>query len=105
MSRLTVYWPDECDAMMAGSAEAPVIVSFPRHSTAVRSARSAPPKLDVVARARALFENRRCRHCGYPVVQPLELDDALVNQSGLEIPGTATLEGFRCCSCDAEWFI
>jgi len=66
---------------------------------------SAPVQLDVISRARVLFENRRCRHCGYPVVQPVELDDALVNSSGLEIPGTATLIGFECQSCEAMWSV
>lgn len=111
MSRLTVYWPDECDAMMAATTPAAAkILPFSRRtpSRQTPSRQSTPvhaPRMDVIARARVLFENRRCRHCGYPVIKPLELDDALVNQSGLEIPGTASLIGFQCQSCDAEWFL
>ena len=100
MSRLSVYWPDECETAFTTTAEAPMILPF-----SSRTRGEAPPQVDVVARARALFDNRRCRHCGYPVVQPLEEDDALVNSSGLEIPGTATLIGFQCRSCDATWSV
>jgi len=98
MSRLSVYWPDECDSTMAAGKNRPTILPFPR-----RHAVESGPRLDVIARARLLFANRRCRNCSYPVVEPLELDDAMTNSSGLEIPGTATLVGFRCQSCDAEW--
>jgi hypothetical protein len=100
MSRLSVFWPEECDSFSTATAAAPMILPFPG-----LTARRSPPQLDVVSRARAMFENRRCRHCGYPVVEPLEEDDALVNSSGLEIPGTATLVGFRCRSCEASWSI
>ena len=99
MSRLSVYWPDECD-LASTSGEAPMILPFPGQSST-----QAPAKLDVISRARILFENRRCTHCGYPVVKPVELDDALVNSTGLEIPGTATLIGFECRGCKATWSI
>ena len=69
MSRLSVYWPDECD-LASTSGEAPMILPFPGHRST-----QAPARLDVISRARILFENRRCTHCGYPVVRPLELDD------------------------------
>ena len=101
MSRLSVYWPDECDSGSTAVAEAPMIIPFPRGILC----EAPPPRLDVVSRARALFENRRCRHCRYPVVVPLEHDDALMNSSGLEIPGTATLVGFECHSCRASWSV
>ena len=103
MSRLSVYWPEECASASTAVAEAPMIIPFPRRSR--NNEALPPPRLDVVSRARTLFENRRCRHCGYPVVEPLELDDALVNVSGLEIPGTATLVGFQCQSCQASWSV
>jgi hypothetical protein len=110
MSRLTVFWPDECDAVMAATAPAARILPFSRpvRSRMTGSQQSAPvqePRMDVISRARVMFENRRCRHCAYPVVKPLELDDALVNKTGLDIPGTATLVGFQCQSCEREWFI
>ena len=110
MSRLSVYWPDECGSTPFGStstavADEPRIIPFPgTRPRSSRSTREEAPKLDVISRARLLFANRQCRHCSYPVVEPLELDDAEVNRQGLEIPGTSTIVGFRCHSCDAEWF-
>lgn len=100
MSRLSVYWPDESDMASTAVADARMILPFPR-----RSRGETPLRLDVVTRARLMFDNRRCRHCAYPVVEPMELDDSLVNSSGLEIPGTATLVGFQCKSCDASWSV
>jgi hypothetical protein len=96
MSRLSVYWPD--DSKSTSAVVEPVILRFP-------GAQGDEPRerLDVITRARVLFENRRCRHCSYPVVEPQELDDGLVNSTGLEIPGTATLVGFKCRSCRKTW--
>ncbi len=111
MSRLSVYWPDEYGSTHGRStatavAVEPWIIPFPGTlSRSNRSTRGETPKLDVISRARLLFANRQCRHCAYPVVEPLDLDDAEVNRQGLEIPGTATIVGFRCHSCDAEWFV
>jgi hypothetical protein len=98
MSRLSVYWPDETERANPQAARRAVL-PFPSR-TDKRTA-----SLNVIERARVLFNNRRCRHCAYPVVEPLELDDALTNSSGLEIPGSATLVGFRCQSCDCEWYL
>ena len=101
MSRLSVYWPDEADSAVATMDE-PMILPFPNSRLGLR-AHSEPPIMDVVTRARLLFENRKCRGCGYPVVEPVELADSAVNHSGLAIPGTATLIGFRCNGCKNEW--
>lgn len=98
MSRLSVYWPEDCGASTAVLTKN--ILPFPREVDGGGGC-----QMDVVSRARLLFQNRRCRHCGYPVVEPMELDDALVNSSGREIPGTATLIGFQCQSCEATWSI
>ncbi len=98
MSRLSVFWPEECGSAATVVADEPQILPFPKRSVTRSSFR-----LDVISRARLLFENRKCRHCNYPVVESIELDDAEVNRQGLEIPGTATIVGFRCQSCDAEW--
>lgn len=104
MSRLSVFWPDEVCSDTAIVPNEPRIIPFPS-----RASRSQPepneshPKLDAISRARLLFSNRLCRHCHNPLVEPLHLNDALVNRQGLEIPGTATIIGFRCRSCDAEW--
>ncbi len=104
MSRLSVYWPDEYVSTSTIVADEPRIIPFPGTlPRSCRSTREEAPKLDVISRARLLFANRQCRQCRYPVVELLELDDAEVNRQGLEIPGTSTIVGFRCHSCDAEW--
>lgn len=104
MSRLSVYWPDEYGSPSTAVADEPRIIPFPGIPLrSIQPTRDATPKLDVISRARLLFANRRCRQCRYPVVEPLNLDDAQVNRQGLEIPGTATIVGFRCHACDAEW--
>ena len=59
--------------------------------------------LDAVDRARVIYVNRTCQHCRRTTVVPLELQDAFLNRNLMPIPGTATLVGFRCCSCGSEW--
>ena len=112
MSRLSVYWPDECEAVTTAVLDEPQLLQFPRsrkrssvESRVVsdRTLCEEAPRLDVIARARLLFSNRQCCRCRSHAVEPLQLDDARVNRQGLEIPGTATITGFRCHSCDAEW--
>ena len=77
-------------------AETPRILSFPNLTT------DAAPQ-DVVTRARLMHHNSRCRSCGKATVDPIELDDALLNRWGLPIPGTATIVGFACGACGNEW--
>lgn len=101
MSEYRIVWPDdvlEDDGSLEASLE-PVILQF-RVTPALR-----PAPMNVITRARLLFENRSCRSCGYPVVVPIELDDAQLNRNGQEIPGTASLVGFRCEGCRAEWSV
>jgi hypothetical protein len=98
MSHLRVVWPDEeCPSEDDDGTLMTAVVPFylePRR----RSLR-----MDVITRAQTLFSNRTCPHCQYALVKPIELDDAVVNRSGLPIPGTATLVGFHCMGCDTEW--
>lgn len=101
MSRLSVYWPEDANSSQAPD-ENPAIVAFPRN---IKRPSAAGTPLDVVTRARLFFQNRRCRGCGYPVVDPVELADSVVNRNGMSIPGTATLIGFRCRGCKCEWSI
>lgn len=61
--------------------------------------------MSIIDRARHLFENRTCPHCGYGVVEPRQLDDGIVDSANQIIPGTATLVGFRCEGCHLEWGI
>lgn len=106
MSRLKLYWPEEVsDRGTAAVAEASadrdvsVLPFRPRGARPVDSASILP----ALMRAQLLRDNRTCPCCTHPVVEPIELNDACVNRSGLPIPGTATLVGFRCGSCEHEW--
>ena len=98
MSTLRVLWPEEAPPVSLFSGEEPSILPF-AVSSAPRN------RLDVISRARALFNNRACSACGYPVVEPIELADGISNRNGITIPGTATLVGFRCCGCKNEWSV
>ncbi len=109
MSALRVLWPDEeiggvALAVLTDAEEstAEILPFAPRFHTGIRPELS-HDTTNVVGRARALFENRSCRHCGYPVVEPIELADGFRNRKGAVIPGTATLVGFRCRGCQSEW--
>lgn len=96
MSALRVLWCDD-EAHLGGVAvEEPAILPF---SNRVR----ANGRPNVVERARILYMNRSCPDCSYPVVDPIELDDGLINHKGMTIPGSATLVGFRCRGCRSEW--
>lgn len=110
MSRLKLYWPDEENGGISDSAGTAsreshsdgMIIPF-RFGNRSETTASSLSVLDVVTRAQMLRENRECRQCGHPVVEPVELNDATHNQNGLPIPGTATLVGFHCTRCDREW--
>lgn len=56
-----------------------------------------------LSRAKALYRNRRCCYCGHGTVDPVTLSDGLRDASGQYIPGSATLVGFHCSCCHAEW--
>jgi hypothetical protein len=101
MSRLSVFWPEESKSISAGTDDR-MVIPFPQS----RGVHDKPfQAMDVVTRARLMFSNRKCRDCGYPVVQPIELSDSAMNLNGRAIPGTATLIGFRCCGCHTEWSV
>lgn len=96
MSEYRVLWPDDV-AHDEIDAE-PVILQF-HVEPAVGGA------MNIIQRARLMYDNRTCRTCGYPVVTPIELDDAQLNRNLRPVPGTATLVGFRCHGCRAEWSV
>jgi len=101
MSQLKLYRPDglDIDELVAREESGPVILPFALSSRYSRDYRL----LDPVSRARTIHHNRRCCHCGHPIVEPIELDDGVVNRNRLPVPGTATLVGFRCDRCHTEW--
>jgi hypothetical protein len=99
MSRLKIYDPSHLAPQYGSSCDEPIVLSFrlPLQSTQSQRLR------DTLARARSLHENRDCPRCGHPVSVPIELRDAILGSGELPIPGTATLVGFRCDHCVAEW--
>jgi hypothetical protein len=99
MSTLRIVWPEEVAAKQNDSVAASILPFQDARSTLQRV------QANVIHRARALYANRHCRVCHYPVVLPIELDDATLNRCGQSIPGTATLVGFRCRGCRAEWSV
>lgn len=101
MSRLSIFWPEDSNSKVA-SKEERMILPFPRQRN-LRQVSDLP--IDVITRARLLYSNRNCHECGYPVVEPIELPDPTLNLTGMAIPGTATLVGFRCCGCQYEWSV
>jgi hypothetical protein len=100
MSALRIVWPDSDVADGDEFDTEPAVLPF--HSERGFARRFTP---NVIDRARLFYDNRQCPECDYPVVLPIELHDAVLNRSGLPIPGTATLVGFRCRGCQAEWSV
>ena len=98
MTRLRVYRGPEQKGRFSRIDEADVI-PFGRLVPAGRNRLAAAP----IRRAKALHDNRNCRHCGHGGVDPVTLNDGLRDGSGQYIPGSATLVGFHCPRCHAEW--
>jgi hypothetical protein len=98
MSHLKLFRPEADVEQRGADDDAPIILPFARFSYS-RDYRL----LDPLSRARTIYANSRCCNCGYPMVEPIELDDSLMNRNRLPIPGTATLVGFRCDRCHLEW--
>jgi hypothetical protein len=113
MSRLKLYWPDAQDSISTSVAsvpteehrivasEEPQAVQFPFASLAARM--RGPGLVDIICRARKIHQNQCCQFCRSAAVDPVELQDALLNRNRLPIPGTATLVGFHCNACGYEW--
>lgn len=60
--------------------------------------------MPAVDRARVIRNNSTCPSCEGHCIELLELDDALISpKSRLPVPGTATIVGFHCSDCGAEW--
>lgn len=116
-NRLRVYWPDEVTPSQVleprpalrlwinHASENTQTLSGPDVLPFAKIRRSAGTVSDIAARARLIFANRCCPRCDRPQVNPVELDDALYNRSGLPIPGTASLVGFHCQDCNHGWDI
>lgn len=101
MSQLKLYNPSCLDAEhdYPRDESDPVILSFHRFAGYSRDFRL----IDPLNRARVLRKNSVCPHCHKPDVTPLQLNDARLNRNGKPVPGTATIVGFHCQCCRAEW--
>ncbi|HEX6984855.1 MAG TPA: hypothetical protein VF170_05735 [Planctomycetaceae bacterium] len=101
MTRLRVYrGPETTNRISRIGDDRPDVIPFAAFASAGRNRLAAREPL---SRAKALHENRRCRTCGHGSVDPVTLNDGLRDGSGQYIPGTATLVGFHCRRCHAEW--
>jgi hypothetical protein len=85
----------------------PIILKYPvvalRLTSFAGNDDDAQPRQSAIARARLEHQNRNCPRCRRITVQPVELDDALLNRKGEAIPNTATVDGFYCTTCSHEW--
>ena len=100
MSHLKLYCPEETDSHDAVCEER-AILPFRHLGDRISPTIS---RDETVHRARILRENRCCAFCRSMFVEPLELDDAVISRRNHRpIPGTATIVGFHCHSCSAEW--
>jgi len=95
MSCLAIYRPQPTDHV---SSE-PSILKFP---TLLREEQAANQSA-AVRRARQLHTNQCCPNCHTAAVDPIEINDALLNAHLQPIPGTATIVAFHCNRCYHEW--
>ncbi len=94
MSCLAIFHPVDIE-----TDDKPATIPFPK----IHKIQQYTSRNDVVERARLVHANRCCRECGSVAVDPIELNDALLNASLRPIPGSATIVAFRCNSCYHEW--
>jgi len=103
MSVLKIYCPEETpsETTISQTETQSMILPF-------RRGISRQPQLHqqtdwVLNRARILFKNQQCPACSSSAIEKLELRDGLLNRKNRLIPGTSTVVGFRCETCDTEW--
>lgn len=77
--------------------EEPVLLNFEEWSQRLRS------QAETLQRARQIHSNCQCPSCQAALVVPLTLNDGRKDLSGEDVPGSATLVGFRCDICLTEW--
>ncbi len=90
---------DLVDEETEGEEASPMIVKFRRPVICERPR----TQEQLLSRMKTVYRNRCCRHCSSQVVVPVQRNDAELDRNGMPIPGTATLIGFRCKQCSAEW--
>ncbi|MFK7777880.1 MAG: hypothetical protein QM501_07115 [Gimesia sp.] len=103
MSILKIYFPEEIQNQPAASLEDPIPMVLPFERGYIKKPHFLQQEDWTLSRARVMFKNHQCPACRSSVVSSLELRDGLLNRKNNMIPGTATVVGFRCGSCDNEW--
>ena len=108
MSCLKLHWPqtlslyrplDVYDPEPEAGDDAPVILSFPRGAARSRISR----QTDLLARARAIYDNRTCPICGRAAVVPVDDERSVMYANHMPVPGSGTLAGFACDCCGHTW--
>lgn len=103
MSVLKIYYPDETQTHSTTSLETSPQMILPFKRGYSPEPRGKENQDWILRRARSLFKNHQCPACSSSTVAALELRDGLFNRKDRLIPGTSTVVGFRCESCDSEW--
>jgi hypothetical protein len=103
MSALKLFRPQPDISPGESTDPHPVIYSISRVDDRVRLPVRAAYQQATLARARTIHANRTCPECGRTTVVPLEFTDATLSRNLMPVPGTATLAGFACHGCGAEW--
>jgi hypothetical protein len=93
MAQLRIYAP------VLDEEHEPAIIPFRNRILRLRPT----SRISAVQRARMWQQNQACPCCRRITVEPVELDDALLDRKNEPIPGTATLTGFICESCGYQW--
>jgi len=100
---LKLFRPLDESVSESTSEPAPVIYSIAAFRRSAPGPSTASHPQSAIARARTIHANRVCRSCGRTTVVPLEHHNAVLNRNLMPVPGTASLAGFSCHSCGAEW--
>lgn len=103
MSVLKIYYPDDTQTHSTTSLETSHQMILPFKRGYFPHPRVKEQEDWVLKRARSMLKNHQCPACNSSAVAALELRDGLLNRKDHLIPGTSTVVGFRCESCDSEW--
>ncbi len=99
MSMLKLFRPDTKHS----SEPRPHVVSFRQPWESRKKLQLDEGTLRAISRAKMIRKQNACPECGCASVAPIELENPILNRNRLPIPGTASLVGFRCTKCEAEW--
>jgi len=98
MSRLKVYWPEDCDVHEAVTEENIIPIRSRSRLKFHQQQQTA-----MLQRARDIHKNRECPSCRHALIEPVTLNNRLMSRDNMPIPGSGVLVGFHCQCCHAEW--